>query len=310
MIILKIQGRLGNQMFQYAFAKSLQQKFYQDEKIIVNYSKSKFSQKCYFCEKNPFNFETLDSTYKLNLNIIQTFIFYSYTLYKLIFKKKSDIKMQSFLNKFGIYYLQDDGYCDFKKSKFKNKLIYGYFGSLKFFSNVEEEIKQDFQLSSSFLSKKNKIFLKEIQKSNSCAISIRRGDYTNSNISNYFLVCEESYYNEAIKRAKKEIPNCRFIVFSDDIEWVKENIKLLKKEKDVLYENKDNGTLETFYLMQNCKNFIISNSTFHWWAQYLSIYKDKNVYAPSIWNNEREALNIYLENWKLIDIDKCRRKEK
>ena len=305
MIVLKVQGRLGNQLFQYAFAKSLQKKFYNNEKIIINYSKSKYSLPCYFCNDNKFNFETLESTYKWNLNIIQIFIFYAYTIYRLVFKKHKDIQMQPFLNRFGIYYLQDDGICDFKKSKFKNKLVFGYFGSEKFFEYIKEEIKNDFKLNIP-LSNKNQKFLKEIQNSNSIALSIRRGDYTSQDISHFFLVCEKSYYEEAIKVAQDEIKDSRFVVFSDDIEWAKENIQFPKDKNKVLYEDKENEVLETFYLMKNCKNFIISNSTFHWWAQYLSENKTKKVYAPSIWNNERTALNIYLKNWKLIDIDKCR----
>lgn len=55
MIILKIQDWLGNQMFQYAFAKSLQERFYHNEKIIISYSKSKFLNQCHFYKVNPFN---------------------------------------------------------------------------------------------------------------------------------------------------------------------------------------------------------------------------------------------------------------
>lgn len=266
MIILKIQGRLGNQMFQYAFAKSLQKRFYSKEEIIINYSKSKYSNLCHFCNKNEFNIKTLKSTYKLHLNLIQLIIFYSYTLIRMILRKEMDIKAQPFLNKFGIYYLQDPGVCDFKKSKFKNKLVFGYFASEIFFDNVKEEIKKEFQLNIP-LSRENKEFFEEINSSNSVAISIRRGDYTNSEISNYYLVCTKEYYLKAIELAKKEIKNCRFVVFSDDIEWVKNNIAF---PKNTLYENKDNQVCETLLLMKSCKHFIISNSTFHWWAQYLS----------------------------------------
>lgn len=309
MIILKIQGRLGNQMFQYAFAKSLQKRFYSKEEIIINYSKSKYSNLCHFCNKNEFNMKPLKSTYKLHLNLIQLIIFYSYTVIRMILRKEMDVKAQPFLNKFGIYYLQDPGVCDFKKSKFKNKLVFGYFTSEKFFNNVKEEIEREFQLNIP-LSKENKKFLKEINSSNSVAISIRRGDYTNKDIANYFLVCEKNYYLEALTNAKKEIKNCRFVVFSDDIDWVKNNIEF---PENTLYENKDNQVCETFLLMKSCKHFIISNSTFHWWAQYLSgrgiQSREKIVYAPSIWNNERTRKEIYMKNWKLIDIDRCRKKE-
>lgn len=72
--------------------------------------------------------------------------------------------------------------------------------------------------------------------------------------------------------------------------------------KNCIFENPKNNVFETFYLMRCCKHFIISNSTFHWWAQYLSISDNKIVYAPNIWNNENVAREIYLKKWILIDV--------
>lgn len=299
MIVIKIQGRLGNQMFQYAFAKRLQKEFYPNEEIIINYSKSKYSNKCAFCENNNFfNLKTLKSTYKMNINILQRLLMYSYILIKRIFKIKRDIKFQNLLNYFGIYFLQDAGICNFKKSKMKNKIIYGYFASEKFFELAKEEVLNDYKFEIE-LDKEKEDFLKKIRENNSICISIRRGDYLESINKDYFYVCDKQYYLQAIEKANKCIENPLYVVFSDDIEWVKKNIKINKK---CIYEDKNNKVNETLYFMKNCKNFIISNSTFHWWAQYLAENKEKKVYAPSIWNNLDLAREIYQDNWNLIEV--------
>ena len=221
-------------------------------------------------------------------------------LIRIIFKIKKDIKLQKFFNFFGIYFLQDAGICDFKKSKMKNKIIYGYFASEKFFELAKEEVLNDYKFEIE-LDKEKEDFLRQIKENNSICISIRRGDYLENLNKNYFYVCDEQYYLQAIEKANESIENPLYVVFSDDIDWVKNNIKIDGK---CIYEDKNNKVNETLYFMKNCKNFIISNSTFHWWAQYLSENKDKQVYAPSIWNNLDVSREIYLDDWNLIEVKK------
>ena len=309
MIIIKIQGRLGNQMFQYAFAKKLMKKYYNNEEIMINYSKSKFSNKCDFAEddnhtEKVFNFKKLRITKKLEINFIQKIIFYSYLIFKLIIKKiyskKSlDSVFQKFLNYFGIYFLQDSSVCEFYKSKFKNKIVYGYFTSEIFFKDIENDIKRDFEININ-MEKNNQNFLNKIINSNSVCISIRRGDYLNKDISKFYHICDLNYYYSAINMINELVENPTYVVFSDEIDWVKENMNF---PEGTLYESGNLNCFETLKLMINCKYYIISNSTFHWWAQYLSKNKNKIVIAPSIWNSKDSCKEIYQRDWKLIDIN-------
>ncbi len=143
---------------------------------------------------------------------------------------------------------------------------------------------------------------KMIEDSNSICISIRRGDFvTDSEISKRNLVCDSNYFYRAIDEMNKRVKNPRYVVFSDDVEWCKNNIDF---PKDTIYEDGTDPIWEKLRLMYSCKHFIISNSTFSWWAQYLSRNKDKVVIAPSKWKNfsyrKDGKFDIYDDKWILI----------
>lgn len=291
MINLYIRGRLGNQMFQYACVKAYAKKW--DEEVNI----------CFTCDKNQLSFENINGINivdKINVSLKQKAILMFFCIIRRIFsnnnklkQQKIEIKMQSFLNHFGIYWFTR-GYYNFKKSKVKNKIFIGYFESEKYFSIMGQDIKKDFEINLN-LSVDNNLFLQKINSTNSVAISIRRGDFVDVNN----IVCDLKYYYKAIKVIERKIKNPVYFVFSDDIDWVKKNINL--SDKKVFYENKNNKVLETLLLMSSCKNFIISNSTFHWWAQYLSKNDKKVVIAPKKWRKYDIKLDIHQDDWILID---------
>jgi hypothetical protein len=126
-----------------------------------------------------------------------------------------------------------------------------------------------------------------INSTNSICVAIRRGDYLSERFRPRFLVCDQNYFDRALEKAKELVENPVFIFFSDDIEWVKENVKT---DAPAYYESGNDPVWEKLRLMYSCKHFIISNSTFSWWAQYLSRNTtNKIVISPDHWFNIKDA---------------------
>lgn len=134
-------------------------------------------------------------------------------------------------------------------------------------------------------------------------LSIRGGNYLVSKVKELLFVCDKNYFYKAVSKACDYIDNPKFIVFSDDLKWVKEYIDLegMFPNCEFYYEDGTDTVEEKIRMMTMCKNFIISNSSFSWWAQYLSTNKDKMVIAPSYWFTNGEKNGLYMNNWLLID---------
>jgi hypothetical protein len=122
-----------------------------------------------------------------------------------------------------------------------------------------------------------------------CAIHVRRGDFLK--FSHIHTVQDLAYYQSGIKALQMFE---RYVVFSDDIAWCKnnfigENFIFIENEKDYI----------DLFLMSMCDNQIISNSSFSWWAAWLNNNPDKKVVAPIKWfnNNSLESKDIIPESW-------------
>lgn len=174
-----------------------------------------------------------------------------------------------------------------------NVFLSGYFQSEKYFKDYEDEIRNLFMSYDINMSDDIKQLL---SSENTCSIHVRRGDYLNS--PNHHPTQSMNYYMKAIKQMPKDSV---FLIFSDDIEWCKQNFPNLPEKFKFIEGNKD---YEDLYLMSHCKNNIICNSTFSWWGAWLNKNKDKIVIAPSVWfgpaysNNNTE--DLYCEGWITI----------
>lgn len=212
--------------------------------------------------------------------------------------------MQPILNKYNLYFLEL-GYYNYDFRHLKNtklKYICGCFECEKFFKNIQEELKKEIQPIEP-KNEKNIELYNIIENSNSICVTVRRGDFvTNEKNKKIYDICSQNYYNKAINIMKEKVKDPVFIMFSDDIQWVKDNIKV---ENTKMYYEDGNDTLdEKLRLMYSCKHFIISNSTFSWWAQFLSKNKNKIVISPDRWYNQDIKSELINDEWIKIDTNK------
>lgn len=166
--------------------------------------------------------------------------------------------------------------------------LFGYFQSEKYFKHCQNQIRKLFSAPDK-IKEKIKYKYSDLLAKNTCAVHVRRGDYLK--LKDYHYNLELDYYLKAMQA----FPDFHFVCFSDDIKWCKENIPAQEFIRD--------HDMVEFHLMSYCKNFIIANSTFSWWASWLSQNKDKIIIAPSpkCWFGEKKKhLNVsdlYCENW-------------
>lgn len=243
MKIIKIKGGLGNQLFQYAHGRSLIEK---NKKVIFDIS--------FFTETSR---DTSRPFLLKKFNILESSIFIN--------------KKENFFKKI-IYKIY---------SKISGE--YGFFQSEHYFKKISSIINKEFTLKNP-LSSTAQNFKDQINTQiNSVSIHIRRGDYiSNLEANKHHGVCDLPYYQKAISKIKEVLESPVFFIFSDDIEWTKENLEL---ENAVYVSNPDLTECEELMLMSYCKHNIIANSTFSWWGAWLNQNKNKIVIAPQKWLN-------------------------
>ena len=316
MIYLKVRGRLGNQFFQYGAVKSYQIKYCPNEEIVLDFSDLKRlgNAKDGFVDSlGDFKVGKYKTVDKIEVNFIQKIFLFLMRIpnplfrliglsrYADILSYKIEYFMQPLLNKVGIFYMIH-GFYPMKEMNTKNKIFIGNFESPKYLDEQKKDIVEMFTPKHKPLSK-NKDMYEKIKNNNSICITIRRGDFvSNDDFKKVHYVCDSTYCYKASELMKEKIDNPLFVVFSDDIEWVKENMDF---GASAIYEDGTDPLYEKIRLMSSCKHFIISNSTFSWWVQYLSTNKKKIVIAPKKWKNiaykkDTGKLDIYEDFWILL----------
>ena len=304
MIKVIFGGGLGNQMFQYAFlyANICQQNIREVQAVMHRNSNEDYR-----------NFSLLNFNCSIKMNAQdETEVGLSHKIYLLkrkivfnAFKKigtndNKIIQMMSRVN--SVFSPAIYGYYSNIKVG-KNSTIEGGFQNWRYFDAFKTQLRKEF-VPQKKLSKDQADFLNRIEQTNSVCVHIRRGDYLNPYYASSLAVCDDSYYKRAISTIENSVENPEFFVFTNSHEdhvWIQNNYKF---NEAVNYVDLNNPDYMELFLMSRCKHFIISNSTFSWWAQYLSENDNKIVVAPSIWyRNNADSENIYMDNWTVLDVE-------
>lgn len=273
MIVTRLSGGLGNQMFQYAVARSVALK-----------NNTKVGLDVYdLLDHTPrpgFTFRE----YCLDIFNIEAEVV-DQSLLPFRYRSLGGGSLRTFLNKIRRKFLVGLG----KEQGFKfNKDIFhlgdkayldGYWQSYKYFEDYSDIIRKDFTFKKPFEEKIN-LLKKEIEGTESVCLHVRKGDYVGNS---FHYILSPEYYYEALKVILENVAVDKIYVFSDDVDWcqahLKFNLPIVFVSRDYA-GYKDSGHLA---LMMSCKNFIIANSSFSWWAAWLASNENKVVVAPKNW---------------------------
>ena len=266
MIIIRLQGGLGNQLFQYAAGKALATRLNKPFKLETTTSLQKDKRRDIALQDMQTNFEL--ATYAE----VKKFVSFP-TLYR---------HQPSFFSRFGKNIYREP-FFHFDENFFRHSdplFLDGFWQSPQYFSDIESVLRSEFQPKPDLI--KDVVEKgRELEGRNSVAIHIRRGDFLNTNAAAYHGVLNAFYYEKAIRVITEKIPSASVHFFSDDIGWVKENLAVDKNAEFV--SSYSNSAIEDFYLMTKCRHNIIANSSFSWWPAWLNANPDKIVVAPKKW---------------------------
>lgn len=272
MIISRLTGGIGNQMFQYAVARRLAYIHHTVLKLDIS---SYESYKLRKFELDRFNISAQIATKKE----IEKFI----KIPKNIFEKIIFNLIPSLQKKSQNYYEEKFYHFDQRVLALPdNVFLSGYWQSEKYFIDIGDIIIKEFTIRTkpdSF----NIALLNQIKASESVSIHIRRGDFAeNSSTKLLHGLFRVDYILKAVSVITEKLNNPHFYVFSDDIDWAKTNLKM-KYPITFIDNNIDKKDYEDLRLMSSCKHNIIVNSTFGWWGAWLNNNKSKIIITPKNW---------------------------
>jgi hypothetical protein len=287
MIIVQLKGGLGNQMFQYAAGLSLAahhnvplrvdvSELGQADKAIGTLRHFDLQQ--VILEPVPATESELAAATKQN-----------------VFSKGIDKLKAPFRRK---VYKEKDFYFDphfFKAGD--DVYLKGYRQSESYFAPIRDKVACGFQVKPTTVAGVEERGL-QIKQENSVAVHIRRGDFTNKVVSDYHGMLDAAYYQQAIAAIEAKIDDARFYVFSDDPQWMKEQL-FFASPVEIMSGVVSKNQFEDFYLISQCKHQIIANSTFSWWAAWLNSNPGKIVIAPKKWFNNApyDTRDLIPEGW-------------
>ncbi|MDP4276665.1 MAG: alpha-1,2-fucosyltransferase [Bacteroidota bacterium] len=273
MLVVRLTSGTGNQLFQYAFALYLKER-YQDE---------------VYLDKSPYLYRYPDRKCTIDivsdLSEIKDWRLYDqyrhikYRLAKMLFSINPTTK-----------HIRESA-LSFPKN---NKLLYfdGYWQTDKYIRLITDPDRLFRPKETMPESIKN--YQDDIRQTRSISLHVRRGDYFSQAHQPTFGVCDKEYYEKAIQQATEHLDSYKLFIFSDDPDWTTKHLHL--PASSCFVKNDEINPFWYIYLMSLCQDNIISNSSFSWWGAYMNKQASKRVFAPLRWTLTSEK-TLALDDW-------------
>ena len=278
MIIVKLQGGLGNQMFQYATARALQMRFRDKIYVDLDFLDPTINLNSDITPRNfelpIFNAVRLRQLKKWQKKIILNSSFYKKIISRILYGKTAIINQQK------------NQFVTFPRS-YDTLYIEGYFQSEKYFSSIRAQLLADFKFPD--LDNINEKLKQDIcSNNNTVSIHIRRGDYLNETALKFHGLISMRYYKNSLDYLESKLgEELHYYIFTEDTEWVEEQFHFLAN-LTIVKDNKGSSSWKDIVLMKACKHHIIANSSFSWWGAWLSENNGITI-VPKNWYVSSEA---------------------
>jgi hypothetical protein len=291
MVIINVIGGLGNQMFQYSFYQSLLNKGVDAYLDLSEFKTYKLH--------NGFELERIFDLSSVRIA--------SATEVEKYTDRKKDFLSRKRRKLFGSKrsHIREHRFMPAMLHKHNNLYLDGYWQSAEYFSHIEFLIRDEFRFDDDYCEENTKL-IEKARQTESVSIHIRRGDYiSNPKVyESYGHLCDLDYYNKAIAIIKSKIENPTFFVFSNDMNWVKDNIEL-PRTTEFVNLNQGVDSFRDMQIMSECRHNIIANSSFSWWGAWLNNNPTKTVIAPTPWMlKDTMTYQRTPANWQEINVAK------
>lgn len=290
MILIPVQGGLGNQMFFYSFACYLRNRGLSIKFLWF-----------YFIATKHHNGVQLNNIFDLSLDVNRFSVFLR--LSKIFSPSVKILCCRAISKLYRIIFPvlnQHDPYSYLSVNISSSKIYYsdGFWQNYRYADEIRSILLEEFKFKLPITYQSD--ILEKITTTCSVSLHVRRGDYLESQFSHLNVIRNAKYYLVAIEHITAKIVNPIFYVFTDDIIWCKRYLD----RKDVVFVEENSGPRSylDMFLMSKCKHNIISNSTFSWWGAWLNTSEGKIVCRPSMWTVEDSSDGICPPDWVSLPI--------
>ncbi len=293
MIISQIIGGLGNQMFQYAVGRAVslqkKQRFHLDVSGFAHYGLH-----------HGFELERIfkiDGSLAASTDLAEVLGWQSDPRIRRVLARKP----LAFLRRKELIFEPSLAYWPAIQKVPESCYLSGYWQSEKYFIHEARQIREDFTFRTPF-SETNEELANLLSRINSVSLHIRRGDYV-ANPANHsiYASCSPEYYRKAANFIAERIANPQFFIFSDDMDWVRNNLNLPFPTRYIDH-NRGTESFNDMRLISLCRHHIIANSSFSWWGAWLGTNLEKIVIAPEPWfaSKTMASQDLIPPNWHTL----------
>ena len=291
MKIVKVIGGLGNQMFQFALYKALQNRFPKERILLDLHCFNGYHKHRGFEIGQLFHADYEEAS--LREVAKEAYPYPNYQCWRfgsrILPNRPTMLKERpNYAFEPSVFSRKGDTYYD------------GYWQHEDYFSAIRKDLLQTFVFTGFEENERNLATARLITSKNSCAIHIRRGDYVKDKL--FRNICGIEYYKDAIQLMTEKTHPEIFCIFSDDIHWCHEHLSSLLGKTETVFADWNTGR-NSFYdmhLMSLCRHQIIANSSFSWWGAWLNRNDAKVVIGPRKWWNINGAHTPISNSWLII----------